>query len=262
MISLTALILTYNERENIERTLLALSGIERIMILDSFSTDETLELAKAVRPDAVVLQRAFDSFAGQCNFGLAQIATPWVLSIDADYVLTPELVAEIKALEPPNEVHGYAARFRYCVFGRPLRTTIYPPRTVLYRRDRAHYEDEGHGHKVRVDGAIVPLRGKIQHDDRKPLSRWIDSQDAYFKIEARHLLATPNERLNRQDRLRKKIFFAPWVIFFYLLVGRGLILDGWPGWFYVLQRTIAEMLLSLRLLTERERLGDSVSTER
>ena len=254
MNDLTALILTYNERENIERSLAALSWIQHVMIVDSFSTDETLALAKSVRPDVVILQRAFDSFAEQCNFGLSKIATPWVLSLDADYVLSPELSAEIRALEPAADVNGYAAAFRYCVFGRPLRTTIYPPRTVLYRREKALYENEGHGHKVRVEGPTTSLRGTIDHDDRKPLSRWLRSQDGYFQIEARHLLATPNERLNRQDRLRKKIFFAPWVIFLYLLIGRGLILDGWPGWFYVMQRTIAEALLSLRLLTERQQL--------
>jgi glycosyltransferase involved in cell wall biosynthesis len=254
MRELTALIITFNERENIERTLAALASIERITIVDSFSTDDTLALAKAVRPDVTVFQRAFDSFAEQCNFGLTKIATPWVLSIDADYVLSPQLIDEIRALEPPEEINGYLAAFRYCVFGRPLRTTIYPPRTVLYRRDCAGYENEGHGHKVRVKGATVSLAGKIDHDDRKSLTRWLQSQDAYFKVEARHLISTPNEQLNRQHRLRKKIFFAPWVIFLYLLIGRGLILDGWPGWFYVLQRTIAEMLLSLRLLTEREGL--------
>lgn len=254
MHDLTALILTYNERANIERSLAALSSIEQIVIIDSFSTDETLALIQAVRPDAVIHQRAFDSFAEQCNFGLSNITTPWVLSLDADYIPSPELSREIKALEPSENVNGYAAAFRYCVFGRPLRTTIYPPRTVLYRREQARYENEGHGHKVRVSGVVLSLRGVIDHDDRKPLSRWLQSQDGYFKIEARHLLVTPNERLNRQDRLRKKIFFAPWVIFLYLLIGRGLILDGWAGWFYVAQRTIAEALLSLRLLTERHQL--------
>lgn len=260
MRDLTALILTYNERENIERTLSPLASIEKVVIVDSYSTDETLELARAVRPDVVVLQRAFDSFAGQCNFGLSQIATPWVLSIDADYILTQALVAEIEALEPAAEINGYSARFRYCVFGHPLRTTIYPPRIVLYRRECAHYEDEGHGHRVRVAGVIRSFGGEIRHDDRKPLSRWLQSQDAYFKIEARHLRATPNERLNRQDRLRKKIVFAPWIIFLYLLFGRGLILDGWPGWYYVCQRTIAEMILSLRLLTEREHLENAAAS--
>jgi glycosyltransferase involved in cell wall biosynthesis len=257
MHDLTALILTYNERENIARTLSALSAIPRVLIIDSFSTDQTLEIVKASRPDAVVVQRGFDSFAGQCNFGLAQVSTAWVLSIDADYVLTPELAKEIMELEPAAEIRGYSAKFRYCVFGRPLRTTIYPPRTVLYRRESANYENEGHGHRVRISGAVGSLQGQICHDDRKPLSRWLESQDGYFKIEARHLRATPNDQLNRQDRLRKKIFFAPWVIFLYLLFGRGLVLDGWPGWYYVCQRTVAEALLSLRLLTERERLEEA-----
>ncbi len=55
-----------------------------------------------------------------------------------------------------------------------------------------------------------------------------------------------------RDRLRLKIYFAPPVMFVYLLFARGLILDGWPGWYYVMQRTLAELLLSLRLLTERK----------
>jgi glycosyltransferase involved in cell wall biosynthesis len=254
MISVTALILTFNERENIERTMRALAWVERVVIIDSFSSDETVTLARAIRPDVVMLQRTFDTFAGQCNFGLTQISTPWVLSLDADYVLTPELIDEIKVLEPPTDVSGYSTAFYYCVLGHPLRATIYPRRTVLYRRERGRYVDEGHGHKVRVDGAIRLLSGKIEHDDRKPLSRWLSSQDSYFKIEARHLISTANDQLNRQDRLRKKIFFAPGAVFFYLLIGKGLILDGWRGWYYVCQRTIAEMLLSLRLLTERENL--------
>ena len=62
-----------------------------------------------------------------------------------------------------------------------------------------------------------------------------------------------SEGLSFQDRLRLKIIFAPPVMFFYLLFGRGLILDGWPGWFYVGQRTIAEVLLSAQLLTSRKR---------
>jgi glycosyltransferase involved in cell wall biosynthesis len=251
---ITPLIITYNEAPNIRRTLGALSWANQVVMIDSFSDDETLDLARSAHPNVVIVPRAFDSFAGQCNFGLTQITTEWVLSIDADYVLTPGLIEELRTLEPSANVAGYSAKFRYCIFGHRLRSTIYPPRTVLYRRDCAHYENEGHGHKVRVNGAVQPLQGKIEHDDRKPLSRWIRSQDRYLTIEARHLISTPNDLLNRQDRLRKKIYFAPAIIFFYLLFGRGLILDGWPGWYYVFQRTIAEILLSLRLITEREGL--------
>jgi glycosyltransferase involved in cell wall biosynthesis len=256
MIELTALILTFNEQENIGRTLTALTWIPHVVVLDSFSTDDTLDLAEAARPGVTIIQRRFDSFARQCNYGLSQIQTPWVLSIDADYVLTNEIQAEIRYLTPPASIAGYAAAFRYSVHGRVLRSTLYPERTVLYRRERALYHDEGHAHRVSIDGAVIRLQHRIDHDDRKPLSRWIAEQDRYAKIEATYLLTQPNERLNAQDRLRKRIFFAAPIMFLYLLLGRALILDGWPGWYYVCQRTLAETVLSLRILTVRHSLSD------
>ena len=81
-------------------------------------------------------------------------------------------------------------------------------------------------------------------------------------IEAQHLLSTPLDQLSTQDQLRRRIFLAPTVMFLYLLFARGLFLDGWRGWFYVCQRTIAEILLSLRLLIRREHLerNDGEST--
>lgn len=251
MLDLTALILTFNERENLPRTLEALRWAPKVLLVDSFSTDETLEIGGRYS-NVRIVQRAFESFAAQCNFGLTQITSPWVLSLDADYILTSEFVAELRALESSSDAAGYSAGFHYHVYGRRLRHTLYPPRTVLYRQPLASYRDEGHGHRVAVNGRVIPLTAKIDHDDRKPLSRWIRSQDRYSKMEAPHLLSTADAELSTQDRLRKRIYFAPAVMFVYLLVGRGLIFDGWPGWYYVFQRTIAEMLLSLRLLTERE----------
>jgi glycosyltransferase involved in cell wall biosynthesis len=254
MIPLTVLILTYNERENIERTIAALSWAESILLIDSGSSDGTTELARSGHADVRVVERQFDSFANQCNFGLSQITTEWVLSLDADYIVTPELRAEIAALDPAADVAAYSIRFRYCIFGRPLRSTVYPARTVLYRRRVARYRDEGHGHRVVIDGNVRALSTKIEHDDRKGLSHWLGSQDTYARIEARYLLSQPLAELSRQDRLRRRIFFSPAVMFLYLLFARGLIFDGWPGWFYICQRTIAELLLSMRLLTEREKL--------
>ena len=251
--SITALVLTYNEEENIGRTLQSLVWINRILVVDSFSTDETLDIARSFE-NVELQQHAFTSFAEQCNWGLSQVSTEWALSLDADYVLTPELIAEIISLPWKEDVFGYSAPFQYCIDGRPLRSTLLPPRTVLYRKDAATYHNEGHGHRVQIRGRVGQLSGFILHDDRKPLSRWMQSQDRYMKIEAPHLLAMPNSQLSVQDRLRKKIFFAPPIMFLYLLFIRGLILDGWPGWCYVAQRTLAELLLSLRLLTERQQL--------
>jgi hypothetical protein len=153
-------------------------------------------------------------------------------------------------------VAGYSVEFRYCIFGHSLRSSVYPPRTVLYRRRLARYRDEGHGHRVVIDGIVKRLSGKIDHDDRKPFSQWLRSQDKYTRIEARYLLSQPAAALSVQDRLRQKIFFAPATMFLYLVFFRELIFDGWPGWFYVCQRTIAELMLSLRLLIEKYRLED------
>ncbi|MBI3878480.1 MAG: glycosyltransferase family 2 protein [Verrucomicrobia bacterium] len=244
---LTPLVLTFNEAPNIRRVLERLAWAREIVVVDSFSTDGTLELVRSF-PRARVVQRKFDTFAQQCNFGLEQIQTPWVLSLDADYVLSEGFSDEVAGLAPAESVCGYRAAFRYCISGRPLRASLYPPRTVLYRKSSACYHDEGHGHRVQIDGRVVMLKSMIFHDDRKPLDRWLAEQNRYMVREAAELLATPMGELKFPDRLRRRIVFAPAAVFFYTLVAKGLILDGWRGWYYVLQRTLAEMILSLRLL--------------
>jgi glycosyltransferase involved in cell wall biosynthesis len=250
MLEITPLILTFNEAPNLGRTLAKLAWAPRVVVVDSFSTDATLDICKQF-PAVEVVQRKFDTFAGQCNFGLEQIKTPWVLSLDADYVLTDELVAELKSLTPSHTTRGYSARFKYCIHGRVLRASLYPPRTVLYRREGAAYSDVGHGHRVQVNGGVEALNGHILHDDRKPLERWLGEQNRYAISECEHLLKTKPEELNPADKIRRKILFAPALVAGYTLFARGLILDGWPGWYYVCQRTLAELFLSLRLIEAR-----------
>src|SRR5262245_31635858 len=101
----TVMVLTYNEAPNIGRTLEKLTWAHRVLVIDSFSTDETLAIAKRF-PNVDVLQRRFDSFAGQCNFGLAHVDSEWVLSLDADYVLSDELCIELATLEAGQTVNG------------------------------------------------------------------------------------------------------------------------------------------------------------
>jgi glycosyltransferase involved in cell wall biosynthesis len=247
---LTVLILTFNEAPNLRRTLEKLAWAKEILVVDSFSTDETLEIARSFKQVRIV-QRRFDTFAGQCNFGLQQVRTEWVLSLDADYVLSDELACELASLQPKSDVVGYRARFAYCIQGYPLRASLYPPRTVLYRKSLANYRDEGHGHRVQINGKIAALKNVIYHDDRKPLDRWLSEQNRYALAEARHLQATPVSKLNRPDRIRQSIILAPVLVFFFTAFGKRLILDGWPGWYYVFQRTLAEIMLSLRLIEEK-----------
>jgi glycosyltransferase involved in cell wall biosynthesis len=243
---ITPLIITYNESANIGRTLERLTWAKRIVVIDSFSDDATLEILTSY-PQVEVFQRQFDHFAGQCNYGLSQIKTEWILSLDADYILSNELIAELHSPEHLTK-DAYFAKFKYCVFGKPLRGTLLPARKILYRKDKAVYIEDGHAHRVQVAGDYGYLAGYISHDDRKSLSRWLWAQDRYLLIEAKKLLATPNSELSFGDRIRKQKVIAPIVILLYCLILKGGILDGWAGWYYAWQRTLAEILLAIRLI--------------
>jgi glycosyltransferase involved in cell wall biosynthesis len=244
---ITPLLLTYNEAPNIGRTLQQLTWAKQIVVIDSFSDDETLEILSRY-PQVKIFQRKFDSFGSQCNFGLEKITSEWVLSLDADYVLTNLLIQEIQGLQTKLEVDAYSSRFKYCVFGKPLRGTLLPPRTVLYRRNKAIYHDDGHAHRVKIDGVISLLLEYIHHDDRKSLSRWLSSQDRYMQIESKKILFTPDRELGLGDRIRKAKYIAPFIILVYCLILKGGILDGWRGWYYAFQRMLAEILLSIYII--------------
>ena len=248
----SVLILTYNEAPNIARTLAALSAFPEIVVLDSFSTDET-RMSVECATNARLVQRRFDTHAGQWNHGLVAcgLSTPWVLALDADHLVPAQLVAEIARLAPPPAVAGYRIAVRYCVHGRPLSAALYPPVVALVRRDRAHYVQTGHTQRAIVDGAIADLVNRIDHDDRKPLSRWLQSQQTYARLEAEHLLALPRAELRWSDRIRRMAWPAPILVFVYTLLAKRCLLDGWPGWLYVLQRTLAETLIALEIVDRR-----------
>jgi glycosyltransferase involved in cell wall biosynthesis len=247
---ITVLILTYNEAANIGRTLEKLDWAPRILVIDSFSTDETCDIVRKYAR-AEVIQRNFDTHSNQWNFGLGQVRTEWALSLDADYQITNEFVHEVRGLHPKEEVDAYYAPFKYCVAGRCLRGSLYPPRALLFRTSRCHFEQDGHTQLLRFRGASKLLHSVIYHDDRKSLTHWLRAQDRYAFLEAEHLLTNSSDDLNFADRLRRMIVPAPFAVFVYLLLGKGMILDGWQGWYYVLQRTLAEILLSLRLIEQK-----------
>ena len=247
--SITPVILTFNEAPNIERTLAKLAWASDIVVVDSNSSDGTPDLVRT-HSKARLIQRAFDTHARQWNFAIGEtgIRTPWILALDADYVLTDALVEELTGLQPPLHVAGYSADFEYCIDGNPLRGSVYPPVVVLFRKGSAAYRQDGHTQRLEVRGDIARLANRIRHDDRKPMSRWLAAQNAYMALEARKLTTTPSRELPLADRIRKTIVLAPVLVFFYALFVRGTILDGRAGLFYAFQRSIAESILSLHLV--------------
>jgi len=246
---ITPVILTWNEAPNLARTLERLRWAADVVVVDSGSTDDTAAIA-ARYPNVRVLTRPFDTHAQQWTYATTQtgVSTEWVLALDADYVLSEGLVEELRTLQPAPGDAAYRAHFTYCVDGRPLRATLYPPVTVLFRAARARYRQDGHTQRVEVDGAVRELRHVIFHDDRKPLSQWVAAQERYADLEAGKLARADAGALRWTGRLRRARVLAPFAMLAYCLFGKGLILDGWPGVFYSFQRAFAELLLSLHLI--------------
>jgi len=213
---ITPIVITFNEQANIERTLSGLSWAKEVLILDSFSSDETLAICRRFS-NVRIVQRHFDDFAGQCNFALQQdIKTEWVMSMDADYVLTAELVNEINELGE-------------------------------YKKQLATYLQDGHAHKVAINGSLDRLVARIQHDDRKPFGRWLNSQKNYARQEATKLSQISWSQLSWPDRSRA-LGIAPLLVVPYSLLIKGLLFSGWPGFIYTGQRFIAELYLQLARL--------------
>ena len=245
---ITPVILTYNEAPNIGRNLKSLSWASDVVVVDSFSTDETPAIVKSF-PNTRLFQRVFDSHAAQWNFALREtgIKTDWVLALDADHILTEEGIQELNALSS-GDFDAYRARFRYCIGGRPLRASAYPALTLLFKRKKSSFIQDGHTQKIRVDGRIGSLKETVLHDDRKTFSRWLRSQTHYMKLEVDKLTNLHSTRLSWPDRIRRWRVVAPLAVFVYCLFGKGLILDGVPGVIYSTQRMMAEVILSFYLM--------------
>lgn len=246
----TPLILTFNEEPNLRRTLERLAWAEEVVIVDSGSTDHTREIALAF-PNVRWIERAFDDHTRQWNFGIDSVQTRWVLSLDADYVLGAGFENELAELPTEPGPAAFLANFRYLIAGRPLRGSLYPPRAVLFDKSRCRYVQDGHTQILDYPGEAGALRTRIDHDDRKSLSRWLASQDSYALLEAEKLSNRDGAPLRLQDRLRTTIVLAPPLALLYALIVKGAVLDGWRGWYYALQRLMAEVILSLRLLERK-----------
>ncbi len=246
---ITPVILTSNEAANIGRTLERLTWAGDIVVVDSGSADDTLAIV-ARFPQARVFKRPFDTHAKQWRFAVEEtgIRTGWALRLDADYMIEPPLLEEIAALKPACDTAAYEIAFIYCMDGRPLRGSLYPPLPVLFRPDRTRILQDGHTDKFVPDGATIPLKNRLLHDDRKSFSQWFRSQKRYQLQEADKLKGRPWAELDWPDRVRRtRVLGAPAVLV-HCLFGKRLVLDGAAGLLYTGQRVIAELLLSLYLL--------------
>lgn len=243
---ITPVILTRDEEPNIARTLGQLRWAREVIVVDSLSEDRTAEIARSF-PNARVVERPFDTLTRQWQFGIEQVRTSWVLTLDADYFVPEAAVQEIAALQPPPHVNGYVATFRYAVDGRPLRATLYTPRPVLLRMGHFEIWQDGHTQRTRVLGRTETLREPFVHDDRKPWHRFVERQRRYARDEAAKLRTADPRTLNLAARIRKLRVIAPFAVLVQTLFVKGLILDGRAGLHYAKERFVAEWILAKEL---------------
>lgn len=250
---ITPVVLTFNESSNIGRTLGALRWAARVVVVDSGSSDQTSEICRQF-DNVVFLIHKFESHADQWNWAVADgnVTSKWVLALDADYFVSPALAeAMLKAVRQEKSAKGYSVKFLYCIFGRPLRASLYPPVTVLFQREAGHYVQDGHTQRLTLTGDIEVLAEPMLHDDRKPFLHWLQAQDRYASLEAAKLVRDSDAQFSWQQRIRRCTVIAPWAVPLYALFVRGLILDGWRGLYYAMQRGIAEAILSVKLIEHR-----------
>jgi glycosyltransferase involved in cell wall biosynthesis len=248
---ITPVLLTFNEAENIGRTLSHLSWAKDIVIVDSNSTDGTLDII-AKFPQARVFARPYDTHANKWRFAIEEtaISTDWILRLDADYQVTDELVNELAGLDASAPVSAYRIVFDYAIFSRRLLSSLYPANTILLRKEKCSVWDKGHTEAWTIDGQIELLKGRVVHDDWKTIGRWITDQSRNMN---RELVRLRKERSGLRGWLRLRPPLMPIGVFLYCLFGKGLILNGKAGVFYALQRLVAEATLSLMILEENLR---------
>jgi glycosyltransferase involved in cell wall biosynthesis len=248
---ITPVLLTFNEAENIGRTLSCLTWAKDIVIVDSGSTDETISIV-ARFPQARLFHREFDTHGNQWRYATEEtgIGTNWILRLDADYQVTEAVKTELSHLDANAAVDAYLVSFDYAIFGRKLISSLYPANTILLRKNKFLVQDKGHTEVWTVRGPVRNLKARIVHDDRKSTEQWMLSQGRYMRRECAHLQAG-GPRLRSWLRLKPPLM--PLFTFLYCLFVKGLILNGRAGIFYALQRLFAEAALSLMVLEERLR---------
>lgn len=224
---LTAIVITYNEAEHIAACLATLSFADARLVFDSFSTDETVTLAREA--GAQVMQRRFDNFAGQRNAALDAVRaqTDWVLFVDADERIPPELADEIRAaLKRDEVVVGWRMPRHNFIFGRQTRGGGWYPdyQTRLLRVDAARYDPAREVHElVLLDGPEGTLHTPMVHFNYRDLAQFIAKQRRYAAYEARILYEAGT-------RARPHHFLSqPLRHFWWRFVTLKGYRDGWHG---------------------------------
>jgi glycosyltransferase involved in cell wall biosynthesis len=221
-LELSAIVLTRNEEKNIKGCLKSLDFCDQIIIVDDYSEDQTLQIAKKFKPK-VYQRRLQNNFAAQRNFGLSKAKSEWVLFLDADERVSPELASEIKQVINNPRTKGFLIKRTDFLWGKELRfgetNQVF---LRLARRKGGKWQRKVH-ETWQIKGEAGRLKNSILHYPHQSIKDFIDSIDVFSSL---HALA--NQKEAKQSSLFKIIFWplAKFVINYIFKLG---FLDGVRG---------------------------------
>lgn len=264
---ISIVILTYNEAINIERCLRSVAWSDDILVVDSGSTDDTCKLAEQM--GARLLHRPFDNFANQRNYALdhGHLKYKWVLHIDADEVVSPDLQQELLAIaKNEQELVGYRVPSRLMLLGQWLKHSgMYPTYQVRFgKRDGLRFNMVGHGQREMLAlDQVGTLKGDLIHNNfSHGISEWFTKHARYAKDEAatavqnrgthhwRDILHASDtvERRRVLKGLSHSLPLRPLARFIYIYFLRMGFLDGRGGLRYALLIAVYQWAIDMNIL--------------
>ncbi len=268
---ISVLILTLNEEINLPGCLESIKWCDDIVIFDSYSTDRTIEIARAA--GARVFQRNFDNYANQRNAALTDVEYKysWLLMLDADERATPELEREIQAtIKSGNKKTAlYRVRRKDMFWGKWLhRSSGYPTWFGrFFHIGKVHVEREIN-EEYHTDGEIGHLQEHLSHFPfNKGIAFWMERHNRYSSMESQALLqeirkplefqkvfsSDPTIRRKTLKQMAYRMPCRPFFVFIYLYLIRMGILDGKPGLTYCILRSIYEYMIDVKVKELRRR---------
>ncbi|MGD2294527.1 MAG: glycosyltransferase family 2 protein [Candidatus Aminicenantes bacterium] len=222
---ISAVIISYNEEDRLEPTLKSVADIaSEIIVVDSYSTDDTVKIAKKFTKK--VFQRKWTNYSDQKNFANSKASFPWILSLDADERLSPELREEILRLEPKTpEPAAYSMPRRVFYLGKWIKHTVwYPDRKIrLFRKNKARWEGAYVHENLAVEGKVQNLKGPLLHNTYRSIHDHLERINIFSDLSAQKLYA--QQKRGGLSRL----FFLPILGFFKSYVLKAGFVDGFAG---------------------------------
>jgi len=222
---LSVIVITKNEEKNVRECLSSVLWAEEIIVVDAGSTDNTLGIAKEFTQK--VYSRPWDGYGAAKNFGLTQCACEWILSIDADERVTPELREEIlgKLSSVNQKTAAFSVPRRANFLGKWIyHCGWYPGRIArVFRRSAGRFTEEKVHERLEIQGEIVPLHSDLLHYTDPDLKSYFEKSNKYTSLAAEELLD------HKKKFSLAKLIVNPFWIFFRMYILRLGFLDGLTG---------------------------------